>query len=213
MSPRALRDAIKILMEILPDTFRKFRLQINWSPRKTEAAMVWRGKHATEVRESFRSDGKLCVPVPGSAEKLQVVDYYKHLGSLTSARRSNVPYAKSRASTAMGAYSPLGVKVFGSPHLGHWLKNIFLQSLLISTLLFNAHIRVLDGRSLDILNSVYMRVVRRIAGHVRFEAGGLYDLEVRRIAYFCSVDCLIQRARIRYLDGLCVVSTRHCSPY
>ena len=194
-SPRAFRDAIKILVEILPDTFRKFRLQINWSPGKTEAMMVWRGKHATEVRESFRSGGKLCVQIPGSAESLHIVDYCKHLGSVTSANRSNVPYDKDRASTAMGAYSPLAVKVFGSPNLGRWLKNVFLQSLVVSTLLFNAHIRVLDGRSLDISNGVYMRAVRRIAGHVRFEAGGLSDLEVRRIACFSSVDCLIQRAR------------------
>ena len=98
----------------------------------------------------------------------------------------------------MSAYSPLAVKVFGSPHLGHWLKNALFQSLVNSTLLFNAHVRVLDGRALDVLNGVYMRVVRRITGHVRFEGGGLTDHEVRKVGCFPSIDCLIQRARIRY---------------
>ena len=47
-----------------------------------------------------------------------------------------------------------------------------------------------------------MRVVRRITGHVRFEGGGLTDHEVRKVGCFPSIDCLIQRARIRYLARL-----------
>eukprot|EP00973_Karenia_brevis_P032839 4533990-Karenia_brevis.AAC.1 len=104
----------------------------------------------------------------------------------------------------MGAYSPLAVKIFGSPHIGHHLKLIFKQALVLSTLIFNAHVRVLDGRCLSILNCVYMRVVRRIVNCCRFNSDTFCDLEVRKLARVPSLDCLIQRARLNYLVRLLV---------
>ena len=102
----------------------------------------------------------------------------------------------------MAAYSPLAVKLFGSPHLGHHLKLVFLQALIMSTLIFNAHVRVLDSRALSVLNAVYMRVVRRIVGQCRFDSSAVSDREVRKMAGVPSIDCLIQRARLNYLVRL-----------
>ena len=50
-TPRLLQRAIKILLDVLPETFRRCKLEINWAPGKTEGLLVLRGKHATEVRE------------------------------------------------------------------------------------------------------------------------------------------------------------------
>lgn len=82
------------------------------------------------------------------------------------------------------------------------LKFAFMSSLVLTTTLFNAHVRVLDGRALAVLNGVYMRVLRRIVSQVRFDSSVVSDLEVRRLAGWPSLDCLIQRTRLRYLARL-----------
>ena len=119
----------------------------------SEAMLTLRGHHSTEVLQSFRKDGQVCIQVPHSNDILHVVSQYKHLGCVTCSRRSNIPYAKARASIGMAAYSPLAVKLFGCPVLQLHLRINFMKSLVLSTTLFNAHVRVLDGRALNILNA------------------------------------------------------------
>ena len=77
-----------------------------------------------------------------------------------------------------------------------------MVSLVLSTLLFNAHVRVLTGRELSILNAVYMRVLRRITDKVRFDSDTISDYRVRCLACQPSIDCLLQRARLKYLGRL-----------
>eukprot|EP00972_Heterocapsa_arctica_P031536 4645154-Heterocapsa_arctica.AAC.1 len=60
--------------------------------------MTMRGKHATRIVESFRSNGRICIPMPGSTDVLNVVYYYQDSGSVTCSRRSNISYVKMRAS-------------------------------------------------------------------------------------------------------------------
>ena len=131
-------------------TTNKFRLGINWSKGKTEGILVLRGSKAVEVRESFRHNGKLCVWVSGANQWLHIVDSYKHLGCVVSARRTNIPYAQLRASTAMSAYSPSSRRIFAAAGIGLWLKMIFLHSLVLSSLLVQLP-RSCDGQPYAVL--------------------------------------------------------------
>eukprot|EP00972_Heterocapsa_arctica_P052894 7786407-Heterocapsa_arctica.AAC.1 len=70
----------------------------------------------------------------------------------------------------MSAYAPLAIKIVDAPRakVGDWLK--------LATL--NVHITVVSPREMAIYNSVYVRVLRRISGWVRFGAT-ISDYEVR----------------------------------
>ena len=179
------------------DIFRLLRLEINWSTGKTEVFLTLRGKNAVMIRETLRSGGNLRIPVPGTSDVLTIVAHYKHLGSVVAADRSNVPYVKARASSAMASYVPLAMTIFVSSEIGLALKFTFQNSLIMSKLAFNAHVRCPEPEALKLLNSVYMRSLRRIASEVYMDGSKKKtDLEVRRILGRPSLDCLIQRSRL-----------------
>ena len=152
--------------------FSKFRLEINWDPGKTEALLVLRGSKACQVLQLFRKDGRLQYFVPLAKRWLNIVDSYKHLGLIVSSRRGSMPYASSRCSTAMASYSPIARRIVGARSIGLWLKLVFLRSLILSTLTFNVHVRVLCSKAFATISCVYMRFLRRIAGEMRFSSDG-----------------------------------------
>jgi hypothetical protein len=207
-TPKTLKKAVDVLMRILPVTFARFKLAINWAPNKTEAFFILRGKGATQVRESYRQpDGKLAIPIPNSSDMLRIVTQYKHLGSMTEACGQSVSYATARASTALCAYCPISSRVFGAAKIGYWLKLVFLRSLVMMTLTFNAHVRVLEPSALARLNAVYMRALRRICDDMNFGKSSLTDYDVRIKVGMPSLDCLLQRSRLRYAQRL--ISSKH----
>ena len=73
--------------------------------------------------------------------------------------------------------------------------------------LFNVHIRVFSLAALRILNAMYMRCLRRLAGECRF-GPSVTDIDVRRILKAPSLDCLLTRKRLAYLGRV----VRHGPP-
>jgi hypothetical protein len=180
--------------------FNLLGMVINRKPGKTECILRYRGKGATAALERTRGNGKLVIKIPGVSDQvLHVVQHYKHLGGIISADGSLHKDAKHKVDAGMTAYSPIAMKVCGSPHMGTWLKLQFCDSLLMSRLCFNAHIVVPTPRYLTMLNQPYMRVLRRIAGHVRFSSGAIPDYQVRTLLAQPSIDCYLMKARLNYL--------------
>ena len=88
------------------------------------------------------------------------------------------------------------------------LTLVFLRSVILSTLTFNVHVRVSCSKAFATINCVYMRVLRRIAGEMRFSSdGNATDLEVRIKLNQPSLDCLMLRARLLYFCRL--LNSRH----
>jgi hypothetical protein len=198
-----LDTAIDICLNSLVRIFECLSLSINWKPGKTECLLKYRGQHAAKHLEARRFDSKLRIDVPGSLNcKLHVVQSYKHLGSVISIDVSTVHDAKHKCGIAMAAYAPISTKVFGSDQVSFFLKQISKDALVLSRLFFNAHVVSPSAKYISLLNTTYMRVVRRITNNVRFDADNVSDLEVRRLAGQPSVDCLLQRARLKYLARL-----------
>ena len=77
----------------------------------------------------------------------------------------------------------------------------FLWSLVLSRLLFNAHVQVPTLRYVRTLSSVYMRAIRRVLTGPRFGPDDS-DLTVRRRFKVPSLDCLLRRARMRFLGRI-----------
>ena len=161
--------------------------------------MAFRGNAAVKFKESLRKNGKLMIRVPGGDHYLSVVSQYRHLGSVTTSDSSDIPYSKARASSAMSSYVPLAMKVFGSTEIGFGLKLTFKDSLIMSKLCFNSYVRCLSPQALKGLNSVYRRVVCRIAGEVYMDGSHYTDFEVRNSICLASIDCYIQRAWLKYI--------------
>ena len=103
---------------------------------------------------------------------------------------------------------PLATKIFGSAHVCHRLKLSFMWSLILSRLLFNAHVVVPTAKYSKMLNTVYMRVLRRISDDCSFGDKTVRDIDVRRKLQAPSIDCLLMRGRLRYLARI-VKATPH----
>ena len=107
--------------------------------------------------------------------------------------------AQAKVQSAMSAYVPLAVNIFRSPRICELPKMSFLRSLVLSRLLFNAHVVVPTAKYIKVLNAVYMRVLRRTCNECRYGEKKIWDIEVRKKLLAPSMDCLLMRGRLRYL--------------
>ena len=167
------------------------------------------GKHGRDIVEKWRSDdGSLNIPVPQCDMRINVVDRYRHLGTIVMANCNDVPNARLRAKSAKEAYGSLALRNFGSGHISAPLKLSLYMSLVESRNSFSMHIAPPSFNALRIVASVYNRALRRIAGTPRFERDehALSNLEVRRTLKVPSYDGILMRGRLRYVGR--IVRTR-----
>ena len=204
-SPHQLDISVDKLLSAVVRVFQVLSLDINWKPGKSECMLRYRGKRAAAKYDKRRRDGKLWVQVRDLENcYLSVVQCYKHLGGMVTIGSDCVVDANHKYESAMCAYAPLAVKVFGDPSVTDFLKLQFAQSLVHSRLFFNAHIIVPTPRYVEILNRGYMRVLRRICGTMNFDGTAGSDLLTRSQSSQPSVDCVLQRLRLRYLRRLLI---------
>ena len=111
--------------------------------------------------------------------------------------------ARLKEQSALGAYMPLASKIFASPMVDVLTKFAFMWSIIMSRLLFNVHVVVPTPTYTKILNGVYMRVLRKIAGCSRYQRCET-DLQVRRNLKMPSIECILVRCRLRYVRRLIV---------
>ena len=64
--------------------------------------------------------------------------------------------------------------------------------------MFNVHVIVPSARFISLIDAIYMRGVRRIAGCPKYDKTALGDEEVRVKMRQRSLQCLLIRARLRY---------------
>jgi hypothetical protein len=202
-----LDKAMRIVLEVLTEVFGNLHLELNWQPGKSECLLKYRGKHAVQHREQWRTaDGSLRIPVPNHENMfLSVVQHYKHLGTYTAVTTNGDTFKNTqhRVSSALAAYAPIACKVFGAASMTLLHRLAFMRSLILSRLLFGLHITIPSPRDIKALNGVYMRVLRRIGDQVRCSAENeMTDIQVRIQLGQPSVDCLLCRARLRYAARL-----------
>ena len=89
----------------------------------------------------------------------------------------------------------------------------FVQTLVMSRLLFKAHVWTLRHKDTVLLHRPYMRALRRVAGagwKSNEATPPFTDSEVRRRLGAPSIECLLIKARLQYLGRVC--RGRHCFP-
>ena len=105
----------------------------------------------------------------------------------------------------MTAYGPLCVKLFGAKNISASLKISFADSLVFSRLFFGTEIWCdeVTNKSICVLNTMYMRVLRRICDECRYgQNASMSDVEVRRKIGCRSITCKLRIRRLLYLSRL-----------
>ena len=132
-----------------------------------------RGTNAAKFMDEKCANGAATFGLLGkaSASHVCIVEKYKYSGSIVSVTGSYYNDAVHRVSVALNAFAPIAVRVFGARSVSIQVKLMFFESLVCSRLFYNTELYVFTCSSsinaLRKLNSVYMRVVRRIAGEMR----------------------------------------------
>ena len=166
-------------------------------------------------RMDFQLAAGRSIPLPagapgnaGARQRLRVVESYKHLGSAVDPDNRVIQDAALRTRKAMAAYAPLAVCLFGARAVSRRLRLNFAGSLVFSRLLYNvAAWPVVPLSAYQMINAVYMRVLRRIAGRMRFSSGEHgTDSVVRAALGMPSLSVLVARWRLRLL-----ASTLRCN--
>ena len=128
--PRTMTSKIKLVINVLKQTFTEFGMTINWSPGKTELLCKWRGKRAKAENQSLvHRNGMKLLTVTAARRRavakrrqktleqdIQVncVPRYKHLGSIIDNNLSLQPEARCRERSALNSFTPIATKILGN---------------------------------------------------------------------------------------------------
>ena len=159
-------------------------------------------KLGRDIVENWRcDDGNLSIPVPQSDMRINVVDCYRHLGTIAMANGNDVWNARLRAKSANEGNGPRAMRILGSGYTPAPLKLSLYMSAVESRNSFSMHIAPPSITALRIVASVNNRALRRIAGVPRSERDehALSDLDIRRSLKVSSYACIMMRGRWRYI--------------
>ena len=193
------------LLGLILNIFPSFAMKINWAKGKSEAILKYRGKGAAAALDKRRHADQIMVALPASADKthVHVVPAYKHLGSFVSADGSVMADARHRTQVANNAYAPLVGKVFGASLLEQILQSNFAESLVFTRLFYNVHLwSDLQPKAMKHVNTMYMRVLRMIAGDPRFDKNARRDICIRVELGAPSLESLLRMKRLLYASRL-----------
>ena len=194
-SPKRLDAAANFMLTHLVNVFNKFGFISNWSKGKTEVMCKYRGKNAAKFMHEKCVNGAPAFPLPpnASASHVCIVDMYKYLGSIVSTNGLYNNDAIHRVSVALNAFAPIAVRVFGAKSVSINMKLMFFESLVCARLFYNTELYVFACSSsvacLRKLNTVYMRVIRSIAGEMPHgQKSCMKDIEGRKTLGVVSID-------------------------
>ena len=182
-SAKQLDIMIDEFLDVLISTFCRYGLKINFAKGKSEAILKYVGKASSAALERRRVNDKVLIKLPATAteEYLQVVNSYKHLGSIVTVDRKFVPDSDHRVQLALNAFSPLVGRVFGASMLSQELQLGFAWSLVFSRLFYNIHLwSAMQIVAVKRLNAMYMRVLRRVANNCRYDGPAESGVTIRR---------------------------------
>ena len=192
-------------------------LKRNWLIGKSEILISLRGTGATKAREDKlrQADGSLAMwaspsnpagDPAGPMERVCVVHKYKHLGTWLTSDGSLNKEMKHRAASACGALVALEHTVLGKRGCSWEMQCQFVQSLVMSRLLFKAHVWTLRHKDTVLLHRPYMRALQRIAGagwRPNESTPPIADSEVWKRLGAPSIECMLIKARLQYLGRVC----------
>ena len=114
-----------------------------------------------------------------------------------------VPAAHARVSGAMASFGQLSLAFFGTRSIDQGRRLRLGWSVVVSRLSYNVHVwSQFAYVSWRIMNTMYMRLWRRIYGQPRYCHVETSDQGIRAALGVPSLDCFICRRRLKYLSRL-----------
>ncbi|CAE7738079.1 unnamed protein product, partial [Symbiodinium microadriaticum] len=123
------------------DSISGHGLSANFGPRKTAALLAHRGPGSRAAKDNVfhKAKGKIRVLREfGCSVDVDVVPYYKHLGSVISFSGSMLPDVKGRVSRAKASFGEGRRKIFACPHIALTRRVTLFQQHVLSALLAGA---------------------------------------------------------------------------
>ena len=214
-SPTLLDKSIETLTRAICTRFRQHGLKVNFSAGKTEAMLVYRGRHAHRFyakRRDEQGNEVIMLPEGAPAKFMHVVRVYKHLGGIVTANGSLQEEAARRTQQATAALTGITPSLLKSAATGPELRMRAIKSLVFSKLLYNvATWPALSGRQLEMLEVVHMRAIRRASRHTWSpdpEKPIIKDLQLRHALGICSLEHEVRKRRLLLFSRV----LRHGSP-
>ena len=192
-------DAGEVLT-IVVEEFKVAGLTMNLGSGKTEFMFKLVGPGAKMAKKRIpRSGGRIFTT--DNVHSCGVVEQYKHVGTVRTPVGNPVQDASVHVSSAMSAYTPLADKVFANRKIDCTVRLRLAAALVFSRLFFGTETwRRATGAAITVIRSVYMRVLRRIAGAARFTAvGNLTDGQVLTQLGVNSADIVMRQRRLAML--------------
>ena len=151
-------------IDVIIGTFQTFGLEVNLKPGKTEIVMQLFGPHSRRLLRSLGAAGKRVFTSAGG-NAVNVVEQYKHLGSISHESGSTIPDAKSKARKCHNAYGPLSMNIFGNDKIYSSTRLVLADSLCFTRLGHGCDTWVRRQPAAEAtINHARLRVLRRIAG-------------------------------------------------
>ena len=167
-----------------------------------------RGASAERARRKLMNtlEGRPVVLVDGGENAVHIVDAYKHVGGIVASDGSMRREIAARISSASAALQKLR-RPLANQKLPPPVKKQLVDSLVMSRLLTSAATWTsLDSWCWTKLHAFRMQVLRRMSGQTwgQQRSGGKYlsDDELLKYLDEPSIQCLVQRARLRALPTI-----------
>ena len=114
--------------------------KLNFAVNKTAVKICWKGFQARKCRLELEQlhDNKVQLEWSGKTVMLDVVQQYKHMGTLDSANGNMQPEIVKRSAVVWSKTSRLRKRLFGSPLIRPDVKRNVLRSILLSAQIFQA---------------------------------------------------------------------------
>ena len=222
-----LLEKLTKALDVMQCVFTRHFLELNWKPLKTECVLRLVGRGTKRAWKSIeRSAEQRPASGPGAAKHVcrtpggiecNVVQCYKHVGSLVDGLGRLECELQARIAAANRVYQPLAKKLMSAKYLDCKTKAQLFLSLVLSVLLYGCKTwpepTQSQGKRLE---AFQMKCLRRLAGEPRVLIPGhvrISDVELRRQLDIPSIESQIRRARLRYAASLVKIAQPSVAAY
>ena len=191
------------LSELIIATCKSHGLEPNVKPGKTNAMVRLVGKGSAGTKKLWFPDGKPCLRLAAVGMSIPIVPQYKHLGTVLDLGATMIVEARRRVALAADAYETARKIMLGNRALPLATRaGIFHMT--VTPTLFNIAMWVPEGKTWDIANTAYSKLVRKLLVPL-IGKDEVYKLPLAYVHWATNcwtLDLIAQRARISLLISL-----------
>jgi len=190
------------MIDVIVDVFVEYGLCANLTAGKTEVSMQLIGRYSRTIKSNMPVDAvtKNRLLVTPLNRSVQIVDVYKHLGTMRHVTGDMLHDAKYKVSRSNEAYFPLSQRIFGNQDVYRKTRVSLANSLCFSRFRFglDTWVRVTKPAVAKV-HSARMRVLRKICGAERYDENSVSDAVVLSQVDLLHTDVWMLGLRLRSL--------------